>query len=400
MKKLFVLVAVALLIAAVSCDTKNVGGNLPTWGPIITGVNFPAAMNGAADATWTVSFTSGTAPYTISMNLGGGATNNVPAGTPAVSPFTQVFTMVNASTTDNATYTYTVTVTDSRGFSGTATGSFTVGPMLNQAPVIDSAIYTEGTRTLAVTVSDPDDGETLTVNIAGVDAPISVDAASKAAAATGPLVANFVFSSSDPFADASDSVDVTVNDGDADSAVTAVTITVPGIVLAADTLYAIPLNTSVATGENCLVVVATGDPANPFQYVNGVGLTIASDADKTDSFNIGVPGGGAGDVDGFWTTMNPGGGFLLPPFNFIVATDIGGGLERWDFNVTPIGGADVAAGEGALFNFTFTFGSAGTKTFGFQEVSGVKRTYYSDGASTEYFWGDITNATAPTVSVN
>lgn len=83
-----------------------------------------------------------------------------------------------------------------------------------------------------------------------------------------------------------------------------------------------------------------------------------------------------------------------------IATDIGGGRERWDFNCTPIGGSDQTAASGPLFNFTFTFGNAGVKHFGFQQFDGVKRTYYSDAASNEYYWGDISNSAAPTVTVD
>jgi hypothetical protein len=168
-----------------------------------------------------------------------------------------------------------------------------------------------------------------------------------------------------------------------------------------DTLYAQATVATAAVGAEVTVVVYTGVPAHPFEFMNGCGLTMEADAEKVaGSFNTGVPGGQPDASDGFWAAMDPADGFLLAPDNFILATDIGGGRERWDFNVTPIGGSDVTASEGALFNYKFTFGTAGVKTFGFQEFSGVNRTYYSDSTSTQYFWGDSTNVSAPSVTVN
>jgi hypothetical protein len=148
------------------------------------------------------------------------------------------------------------------------------------------------------------------------------------------------------------------------------------------------------------VVVSTGVPAQPFEFMNGCGLTVEADADKVvGSFNTGVPGGQPDAADGFWATMLPSDGFLLAPDSFIIATDIGGGRERWDFNVTPIGGHDVTTSKGALFNYKFTFSVAGVKTFGFEEFHGVDRTYYSDEASHINHWSDISNAAARTLTV-
>jgi hypothetical protein len=169
-------------------------------------------------------------------------------------------------------------------------------------------------------------------------------------------------------------------------------VVVGGITLAADTLYAIPLQGSAALGEPVRIVVATGVPANPFQFMNGCRVTAPTGFDyEQNSFNIGVPGGQRWDVDGFWAGMNPGGGFLLPPNLFIFGTDLGGGSVGIDFNVTPLGGSDVTTDSGALFNFEATF-AAGTNTLGFQDVGGVSRTYYTDSiAAPDRFWGDITN---------
>jgi len=400
-KKLLLLVAAALLVTVVSCDTLNMGGlKFPSKGPVVT-VAVPAGMNGGVDATWTVTWTSGVGPFTIAMNMGNGTTANVAAGTLATTPFTQVFTMVNPSTTTPATYTYNVQVTDSNNQVGVATAQYTVGVTLNQDPVIESAVYTQATKTLVVTASDPDDGETLTVGVVA-GGGVSVDAASKVAAATGPVSASFTFQADDFFGGAAaGTADVTVTDTHSGSATqTGIAIVIDPFPLLADHLYCIPLQTSVAVGDPVTVVVATGVPANPFQFLNGAGITIESDADKVpETFNVGAPGGAKGATDGYWTPMAPT-MFLVPDDGLIAVSDIGGGRERWDFNLTPVGGSDQTTASGALFSYQFSFGSAGTKTFGFEAVNVVNRTYYSDSTSTEFLWGDISNTGVSSVTVN
>lgn len=389
----------AFLALLGACDTKNVGQPWPPP-PAWVQVTLPTDMQGGTEAVWQVTWIGGTAPYTIQMNLGGGATENVPAGTAALSPFTHAFTMVNPSLEDGANYSYTVQVIDSNYMVSMASGTFFVGPTPNQPPLIESAVYNMATRTLTVTVSDPDDGEELWVSVTEVPG-LGVDATGKYAAATGPFTADFVWNAEDLLAGGAGVTTVSVTDSQGGlQATTEVPVSVPAFPLAADTLYALPLQTRVATDEPVTVLVATGVPADPLQFVNGVGLTIESDAAKVpNSYDPGALGGGWSEADGFWGDMAPGGGFLLPPDNFIVATDIGGGRERWDFNVTPIDGSEATGASGALFSYQFTFSSAGTKTFGFQDVSGVKRTYYSDTAGNEYFWGDIANSAAPLVEV-
>jgi len=390
-------IATAALFLLAGCFGET-NGTIPNWigGPPDVTVAPPTGMNGDADALWTVTWIDGTGPFRISMNLGGGTTADVPAGTPAVSPFTQVFTLVNPSTTVNATYTYTVTITDSQGYSGTATGLYTVGPSEAPPQNIESAVYAE--PVLTVTVGDPDDAQILTVYVT-VPLGFAVDQASKVAAATGPLTASFIWSALDFLAGASGTTTVTVagSDGIVHST-TDVQIQISPFPPAADTLYAIPLQTRVAVGEPVTVVMLTGVPANPFQFMNGVGITIESDAHcLVNTLNYGAPGGQRGEVDGFWSAMNP------PDFlwveDYIYSFDIGGGRERWGINVTPIGGHDVTTSSGALFNIEFTFSEPGVKTFGFEQFRGVNRTYYSDASATEFFWGDITNSAAPTVTV-
>ena len=377
-----------LLVISTGCNTMNIGGALPTWGPQVN-VTVPTVMNGGAPATWTASWTSGTPPYTVQWNFGGGAVPDSIGPNAAGTSDSQTVMMVNPSLTDDATYTYTVTVTDSVPIAGTTTGTYTVGPTLNQDPTL-SASYDGGTRVLTVTVNDPDDANTLTVTVTDI-AGLSVDANSKVAAQTGPLTATFNWTADSLLGGGGGTTTVVVTDQDNATASEDVLIDIPGLTLNADTIYAIPLSGAGSVGGNVGVVVASGVPANAFQFLNGVGLTVNDDADYVSgTFNAGAVGGEDGDVDGFWTAMNPGGGFLLPPDNFIVATDIGGGRERWDFNVTPIGGSDQTAASGELFNFEFTFSAAGTKTLGFREQDTVSRTYYTDSnAAPDNYWGTL-----------
>jgi hypothetical protein len=390
--------AAALIVLATSCETLNIGGTqVPFRGPIVS-VTPPADMNGGESHTWSASWVGGTAPYSISWNWGGGANPNTAAANGiAGTTNSQTVTMVNPSQTDSANYNLTVTVTDAQGLGQPATFAYVVDPTLNTAPVITATNFAAGTLTVSVTDAEGDD---VTVDItpsAGISAGSTSDVV-----AGGNGDATFSLSADDIFSGASGTVDITATDtpGDTDTASQAVNIA--GITLIADTLIAVPLSGSSSTGTGVRVVVATGVPANAFQFMNGVGVTVESDAQYVaTTFNAGAVGGAAGDVDGFWTAMAPGGGFLLPPDNFIQASDIGGGQERWDFNLTPIGGSDQTTAEGALFNFEFSFSAAGTKTLGFQEFETVNRTYYQDGSNNEHFWGDITNSSVPnTITVN
>jgi hypothetical protein len=405
-KRIVALVAISALALATSCHTKNVGTGGPQF--LAATITVPTNMFGNQDATWTANIQGGIGPFTVAWDFGGGATPNTATFTGQAGPTSSAtVTMVN-NTGANASYHAKVTVTDSLGVVFTTPDpgvAYTVGPIQNQPPVINSATWDATAKTITVSVSDPDDGENLSVTVTP-PAGFTVDNATKTAAATGPLTAVFNVSADDLFAGGTGNFGVSVTDGTATTtSPTGVDVTIAPIALAADTLYAIPLTSTAAVGDKVTVVVATGIPANPFQYMNGCGLTMPSDGkyvgstapnggtgDVPGSFNIGAVGGNQGDPDGIWAVMNPSGGFLLAPDNFITSTadQPAAGSERWDFNVTPLGGSNLTTASGALFNAQFEFSTAGTKTFGFQQFETVKRTYYSDDA-TEYFWGDITN---------
>jgi len=141
------------------------------------------------------------------------------------------------------------------------------------------------------------------------------------------------------------------------------------------------------------IVVSCGGFPHPFKYMNGVAVTVEEGAEYEDlSLNVGAPGGGQKDADGVWTHVNPS-TFLLPEDWLYNESPVTGepGLIYIAFNVIPIGGDNTYEG-GELFNFEMNFSAAGTYTLGILEFQTVKRTYYSDGESNEYYWNNITNA--------
>lgn len=369
-----IILGVAAGLLTGGCRTANVGPAQTIQNTLA--VTVPAGLTGGADATWRVTWSGGTPPYTIEMDMGGGATADIAAGTAATSPFEHDFTMVAGD------FTYTVTVTGSLGTSGTVSGSYTVAST-QDAPSIDDVTYADGV--LTVTVSDPD-GDTVTVSVTE-PAGLAVDALSKEA--TGGT-AVFNWSATDPIAGGSGDTTITADDGQGGTDTATATITIDPLSIPAGGLAAVPLATTATTADTVTVLVTSGDFSNPFLYMNGVGVTVDSGAAYVDTtFNVGAPGGAQLDVDGVWTAASPD-SFLVPTDFMIQENDIGGGRVRIDFNVTPINGTETTDG-GALFNFELDFLDAGTYTLGFEEFHDVKRTYYSDGASTEYNWDDISN---------
>ena len=162
-----------------------------------------------------------------------------------------------------------------------------------------------------------------------------------------------------------------------------------------DALYAIPQQATAGIGEAVRIVVATGAPAHSFKFMNGVRVTFsAGEPSFVDgSYNVGAVGGAQLAADGIWAALNPE-SFLLPTDYMLGFTNYDGASGTWaiDFNVTPINAGQVAGSEGELFNFAVAFAQAGTVALGFEQFNQVKRCYYSDENSAEYFWGDISNS--------
>ena len=163
MKALIWLSLSALLtcLLCCTCNTLNVGTPPSGFAPIITGINFPEEMKNGREAVWEIEFTSGTPPYTIEIDMGGGASVDVPEGTPATPPFTTTFTMLNPNPLEKAVYTCYVTVTDSWHWKASASIAYFVQPSPDEPPLVESAVYATAQHALTVTVDDADDGAVL-----------------------------------------------------------------------------------------------------------------------------------------------------------------------------------------------------------------------------------------------
>lgn len=390
MKKTFVIVAMGLLLLVASCDTKNIGPDVISRGPQVS-VTVPADMNGMVAYAWVASWIGGTGPYTISWDFGGGAAN-IPIGA-GVSPVTSNVMMNDNNTGADLNFTYTVTVTDSQGLSGTASASYVLGITLNMSPTIDSMVIAG--NTLTVTVSDGDD-DPVTVSVSN-HAGMSADSASKVADGAG--VATFSFTADDMLVGASTTIDVSADDGAGGvTTATSGTMTIDPFAPDADSLYALPQSSSAGIGDLVTVLVYTGATGS-WQFMLGVGLIVPDDGTyESGTFNVGAVGGARDDADGVWADITNDGGFALGPDVLIIPgpnpDDSLGANNRFDFNISPliIGTApvdmDLASVTGALFNLQFSFSSAGTKVFDFQAVNGVNRTYYADATNAvDTFWG-------------
>ena len=91
--------------------------------PMVT-VHVPEVLVGGIEADWSAEWENGTGPYTISWDFGGGAANIGPQA--AESPDEQTVAMLNDSHTDSAGYVYAVTIEDSYGLVGMASGEYAV----------------------------------------------------------------------------------------------------------------------------------------------------------------------------------------------------------------------------------------------------------------------------------
>lgn len=388
---------VMMLWIATGCDTKNIGGNVYPPRAAVVFVTVPAGMNGGAEFPWTVTWTTSNVPFTIEMDMGGGTTADVPEGTPAVSPFAQTFTMVNPSTTEDATCTYTVIITDAYGQSGVATGTYIVGPIPNEAPSIDDISYADGV--LTVTVSDRDESGALSVDVELPEGML-VDATPKDAAQVSGATATFNLGAADVFAGASGDVMVTVTDSLGATDTDTITVIIYGInqQVPAGALWAVAMSpTATVGGDPVTVVILTGDlPADaPFNYCDGVGFTINEGADYARySYNYGAPGGAWDEMDGIWGTMSPIPTGFIWSMDMIAWTPLDddptmGRIDLWASPYVGSGITDVT--DGAILNFGLEFSEPGVYTLGFQYFEDVRRTFYSSPDATTHEWDNLDN---------
>lgn len=367
------------------CSSK--GSSVPSsLGAPAVAVAVPRNMSDGQQANWAAAWESGVRPFTIDWDFGGGAQNIGPIA--ATSPDHQSPVMINEDSSAPAQYTYTVTVQDSSGEVGYASGLYEVASYLNSPPQLDVS-YSD--RVLMVMVHDAD-GDDVTVSLDS-SAGITGDPQSVVVTGGGGR-AEFYISGGSLFEAASGTVTVTADDGHGGVVSETVEVSIAALVLADDVVYVIPLKHHVKAGDQVRFICATGAMANPFRYLNCVSVVLEDDAEFVpESFNVGELGRANDYPDGIWPNVGVD-SFLLSE-ELIQGVypqsgmNIPAGRRRWSFNVTGIGGTDLAGGTGVLFNFAMTFGTRGEKHVGLQKFDVVNRTYYSDGASHEYFWGGL-----------
>jgi len=418
----FVMLALGLGILLAGCKTLNVGtDSSPLRPPRILSVVFTPLhglpfIYGGEEFSVTVTWDYGVAPYEITINMGAHAMPMTWSESGVVSPYSHTFTGVIPYTADRMWDTYALTVRDSIGNVGAQTGVYILTIGDHWSPPTITGTYDAATKTITAMVSDPDGDQVWVCSTAS-----GTIAVSPAIIAAAPYV--FSVTAVDIIAGGSGTVTLTADDGSGWNPLpswTSATITIAAPVLAPDTIFAIPAEATAGADEEVTITIATGFPAHPFKYLNGVGVTFqgavvkVAGVDRFDptaggyympnSLNVGAPGGSAWPgppeaPDGIWADL--GTTFIIPAPDDLVnrTTDIGGGRVRLDLNLSPLDGTESTTVSGVLCNFGLMFGAAGTYTLGFQEFSVVKRTYYSDSASTEYFWShyqaDETGALAP-----
>jgi len=353
-----------------------------------------------------VAFGGDIAPFALGYVFNGNCVDpaSVPAMPRQVGSSPDAFSVTVLGTAAAGVCTVDVGIADADGNIDTASTSFTIvatgggggGGPVNHDPTITVA-GDDATCSVLVTVADSDgDDVSITQSVPAAMTPLDTD--TNVTGGNGSVT--FHYAPTDILAGASGTISYTVDDGNGGTATLGGNLFCAGVVLEPDTLYAIPTRDTVNVGSPLTMIVATGDPANPFEYMNGVRITCdaTSGFDYVGhSFNVGALGGAADDVDGFWAAMSgiANGDFLLAPDSFYNVQDAGAGLSALDFNITPLGGANIDNGSGALFNFQATFTTAGTYVFGFQEFNIVDRTFYNDDSQgTIYHWGDVTNTHA------
>jgi hypothetical protein len=394
-----------------ACETKNIGG--PVWSEMrISGVTFSNNTPTAGETvTATINFQGNTGPYTFTVTFADCVTPAVHTVTAPVGATTAslTFTLDAFTLWDDANgkdCAFTVTGTDAVGtMAGPATGTFHVDYMIVEPPALTTSFNFADCSVTATVQSLA--GNDVTIEATTVPAAI-VSNTGPQTVVGGNGSAVFFFSATDLLAGGSGAVTFTATDTNGAWVPATVTVTCPGIGPSLDdTLFAIPYEAQIHAGERVRVVVAMGDPANAFQYLNAVRVTIEAAADARyvggsdlyggtnddASFNVGAVGGAQEQVDGFWSSMAPV-DFLLAPDVFNQRSDAGNGLHGFDFNLTPLAGSDVTTGSGELFNFELQINNPGTWTLGFQAVdsNNIPRTYYQDAnLAPDYFWGDITN---------
>jgi len=167
-----------------------------------------------------------------------------------------------------------------------------------------------------------------------------------------------------------------------------------------DCIYATPDRYNVPVGEPILITVSCNETLSPFMHMSSVSVTMPQEATYVDgTFNVGSPGGAADDVDGLWSLVGPT-GFVMSDDSTISEILIGDGRIALEFNITPVGGSEIANATGDLFNFEIMPGSGYGYMPGDEVRIGIRRlngslasvTHYQSADDSAHFWSHDTNS--------
>ena len=247
MRRLFgsiiVLLALSLLVSA--CGSKLRGWDIVQLGPRISGVTAPTASNNAGTSFTFSATTTGPAVVAWDWDFDGGAT---PATATTASP---TVVLVNPSTTADATYNGSVTVTNSDNRSDTYDFTYVVGRTLNQLPAF-VGLPASITGNFSFGVTDPD-GDPVTITLA-LTSGSGVTINPMVINATSPYGTYDIAVSNNGVDPVDIVIGITLNDGVNDDVVGSVGGTIPGIDLDPAGIYVIAPS-SVNVGDTFTVTV-------------------------------------------------------------------------------------------------------------------------------------------------
>lgn len=189
---------------------------------------------------------------------------------------------------------------------------------------------------------------------------------------------------------------VRATDNENTSSTRAITIRALNYNCAPDTLYAFPLAAHTGIGEPVRIMVATGQPASPLQFMEAVTVSFGQNgAYIPGSYNFGSPGGERTDTDGYWALLGP------PAIADADYIDLpsripnpgalpGEGLKYLTYSVVPMGPSSVPAsiGGGAILcSFQLSFSQPGTYPLRFiQNIEAEDMTFYYEANMTRHHW--------------
>jgi hypothetical protein len=382
-RRLFLsLTVIAILGILMGCSHKLPGDWVVQLGPRISGVTAPTAANNAGTNFTFAVQTTGPTVVAWSWDFGGGAT---PDTSTVAAPNV---VLVNPSTTTDATYNGSVTVTDADNRSDTFDFTYVVGRTLNVSPTF-VGLPASISGNFSFSVDDVDlDPVAITLAVTA-GAGVTVDPTSIAATSANYGPFNITVTSGN-VADTDVTITITLNDGVNPDVVGTVSGTIPGIVLPTNSIVAVPSATSVNAGDTIVLTVYAGNLDFALGYLNSVDIAYSANvAPDTATWNLGAAGGAFDFKDGFWADVPD---TLLPPPTALFFMTAGHVQVNVSLLGSPPTGSAVGA-SGALFNVAFTANTAGSATFDFVPAG----TNYFDPAGVTHDFTTLQNAT---VTVN